>query len=216
MRPALALHGYWRSGAAYRVRIALALKEVDYAYIAHDLRTGAQRAETYRAVAPQALVPALATDEGVITQSLAILEWIDERFPHPALIPANWMDRALVRSMAQLVACDIHPLGNLRVLNRLREQFEASQTQVLDWIGHWISLGFEALETQVERHGDGFAFGDAPTIADCCLIPQLYSAERFSVDLAPFPRLRAIGERAATHPAFQAAHPSNQPDYDPG
>lgn len=213
--PPLRLHGYWRSTAAYRVRIGLNLKGLAYEQAPHDLRTGAQRDPAYMALAPQGLVPALETPTGVFTQSLAILEWLDERFPTPPLLPADPDDRAVVRAMAEIVACDVHPLNNLRVLNALRADFAADQAQVDAWIARWIADGFAALEQLVARHGGAFAFGDQPTLADCCLVPQIYSAERFKVDLGPFPHLRAAAARAGELDAFAAAHPARQPDADP-
>lgn len=210
------LHGYWRSSAAYRVRIALGLKGVDYRQVTHDLRTGAQGAGSYRAINPQALVPAIETDGGeVLTQSPAMLEWIEETWREPALLPVTPVDRATVRAMAALVTCDIHPLNILRVLNALRGDLHADAEAVGRWIARWIGEGFAALDTLIERHGAGFAFGDTPTLADCCLVPQVYSAERFAVDLSPYPRLVAAADRARALPAFRAAHPSRQPDADP-
>jgi maleylpyruvate isomerase len=208
------LHGYWRSTASYRVRIALAVKGVDYAQVTHDLRTGAQRDPAYLALAPQGLVPALEADGLVLTQSPAILEWIEERWPTPALLPADAEGRAAVRAMAALIGCDLHPLNNLRVLAALRSEFGASQAQVDAWIARWIGDGFAALEPQVARHGAGFAFGEAPTLVDCYLVPQLYSAERFGVDLTPYPTLVAAGEAMRAIPEVAAAHPSAQPDAD--
>jgi maleylpyruvate isomerase len=208
------LHGYWRSSAAYRVRIALNFKRIDYGQITHDLRTGAQRGRDYLALAPQGLVPALAIDEIVLTQSNAILEWIEENFPTPRLLPPDTHGRAIVRSMAAVVGCDIHPINNLRVLNLLRQDFVAQEDQVRRWIAHWISLGFDALEQFTRHYSDGFAYGSEPTFVDCYLIPQLYVAERFGVDLSPYPTIRAIGEQANKLVAFQAAHPALQPDAD--
>ena len=208
------LHGYWRSGTSYRVRLALALKRLDYEQVTHDLRSGAQRADAYRALNPQGLVPALDTGDAVLTQSPAILEWLEEVYPDPALLPAGATDRAVVRAMAATVACDIHPLGNLRVLNALRADFAADAEAVTRWIARWIGDGFAALETRVERHGDGFAFGDRPTLADCHLVPQVYAAERFAVDLSPYPRLVDAARRTAALPAATAAHPDRQPDAD--
>ncbi len=206
------LHGYWRSSAAYRVRIALALKGVAYEQATHDLRTGAQGTADYRSLNPQALVPAIEADGDVLTQSPAILEWLDERYPSPALLPAGAGDRAIVRAMAATIACDIHPLNNLRVLQALRRDFGADEAAVNAWIARWIAEGFAALEIAIGRHGRGFAFGNTPTIADCCLVPQVYSAERFAVDLAPYPHLVAAAESARSLPAFQVAHPDRQPD----
>ncbi len=210
----LPLHGYWRSTTAYRVRIALTLKGVAYAQVTHDLRTGAQREAGYRALNPQGLVPALETDDAVLTQSSAILEWIDETYPNPPLLPSNANGRAIVRAMAATIACDIHPVNNLRILNALRTEFGADEAAVNRWIARWIGDGFAALETQIARYGDGFAFGATPTIADCHLVPQVYSAERFAVDLSPYPKLKAAAENARTLPAFAAAHPDQQPDAD--
>jgi len=210
----LTLHGYWRSTTAYRVRIALALKGVAYAQVTHDLRKGEQRDVGYRALNPQGLVPALETDDAVLTQSPAILEWIDETYPDPPLLPADANSRAIVRAMAATIACDIHPVNNLRILNALRTEFGADEAAVNRWIARWIGDGFAAIETQIARHGDGFAFGTTPTIADCHLVPQVYSAERFAVDLSPYPKLKAAAENARALPAFAAAHPDLQPDAD--
>jgi maleylacetoacetate isomerase/maleylpyruvate isomerase len=209
----LTLHSYWRATAPYRVRIGLALKGLAYDYVAVNLLDGSQRAEAYSATNPQRLVPALVTDDGVLTQSLAILEWLEETHPTPPLLPVAPRDRAVVRAMAEIVACDIHPLNNLRVLQALAGLGHAmGGDEQRTWGAGWIVEGFAALEPMVSRHGRGFAFGDRPTIADCCLIPQIWSSSRFGVDLAPFPALRAVYERAAEHPAFQAAHPERQPD----
>jgi len=144
----------------------------------------------------------------------AILEWLEERYAQPALLPQDADSRAIVRSMAAIIACDIHPLNNLRVLTALRDTFGADEGAIKGWIGRWIGEGFAALETLVARHGDGFCFGATPTIADCTLVPQLYSAERFGVDLAPYPALVAAGAAARAIPAFMAAHPDLQPDAD--
>ena len=208
------LHGYWRSGAAYRTRIALALKGLDYEPQGVDLRTGAHKSEVFVALNPQGMVPALEFDGAVLTQSPAILEWLEETCPAPALLPAAPADRAHVRAMAALIGCDIHPLNNLRVGKALRETFGADQPAIDAWAARWILPGFEALEALVARHGDGWCFGDAPTLADCYLIPQVFSARRVNVPLEAFPRLLAIDTLASQHPAFIAAHPDAQPDAD--
>lgn len=205
------LHGYWRSGTSYRTRIALNLKGIAYEQAGVDLRTGDQRGEAFLALNSQGLVPALETDDGaVLTQSPAILEWLEERYPDPPLLPADPTGRAIVRAMAATIACDIHPLNNLRVLNAVRELGGDANR----WAAQWIAPGFAALESQIARHGDGFAYGAAPTLADCHLVPQAYSAERFGVDLAPYPCLVAAVERARALPAVAAAHPDRQPDAD--
>lgn len=206
------LHGYWRSGTSYRTRIALNLKRVAYRQAGIDLRAGDQKSPGYLALNPQGLVPALEVDGQVLTQSPAILEWLEERFPEPPLLPGSADQRAVVRAMAAIVACDIHPLNNLRVLKALKGDFHADQAALDAWAGRWITTGFEALEALIARHGGAWAFGDAPTLADCCLIPQVYSARRFNTALDGFPRIVAIEARAADHPAFAAAHPDRQPD----
>lgn len=208
----LILHGYWRSSAAYRVRIALNLKGLAYTQVPHDLRAGEQRAPGYTAIAPHGLVPALEHDGGVLIESPAILEWLEARFPAPALLPADPDAAAMVRAMAALVACDIHPLNNLRVLKALRHDLGIEQPQVDAWVARWIGEGFAALEVLIGRHGRAHAFGDSPTLADCYLVPQVYNADRFAVDLAPYPRLRAAAEAARALPAVEAAHPARQPD----
>ena len=208
------LHGYWRSGAAYRTRIALNLKGLSYEQRGVDLRTGAQHSEAFRALNPQGLVPALEIGGAVLIQSPAILEWLEEAHPAPPLLPADRVDRAHVRAMAALIGCDILPVNNLRVGKALRETFGADQAAVDAWAARWILPGFAALERLVEAHGDGWCFGAAPTLADCYLIPQVFSARRFNVPLEAFPRLLAIDAAAADHPAFVAARPDNQPDAD--
>jgi maleylacetoacetate isomerase len=214
MRPTL--YSAWRATAPYRVRIGLALKGVDYDYAPVNLIRGDQREPAYRAVNLQGLTPALVLEDGtVLAQSLAILEWLEETRPSPAILPKAPLARAMVRRMAMIVACDIHPLNNTRVGRRLILDMGHSEAENIDWIRHWIGEGFDALEPLLAEHSGGFAFGESATIADCCLIPQVYSANRYEVDLSPYPTIRAVAERAADHPAFQAAHPSQQPDAVP-
>lgn len=208
------LHGYWRSGASYRVRIALGLKGLGYDLSAHDLRKGEQKTPDFLALNPQGMVPALQDGDHVLIQSPAILEWLEETHPAPPLLPSAPDDRAVVRAMSAVIGCDIHPLNNLRVLKALRADFAADQATIDAWAGGWIAAGFDALEALVGRHGAGWCFGADPTLADCYLIPQLYSARRFNMDLSPWPDLLAVEARALDHPAFQAAHPDRQPDAD--
>lgn len=210
----LVLHGYWRSGAAYRVRIALNLKGIPHRHVTHDLRTGAQREPAYMAIAPHGLIPAVEHGGRTIIESVAILEWLEARWPTPPLLPADPDDAAAVRAMAALIACDIHPLHNLRVLNALRDDLDATTQEVSRWTARWMADGFAALEIMVAQHGGTYAFGDRPTLADCYLVPQLFSAQRFGVDLGPFPRLVAAGEAAAALPEVAAAHPARQADSD--
>jgi len=210
----LVLYDYWRSGAAYRTRIALNLKGAPFLQRSIDLRTGAQRAPAYLARNGQGLVPTLEAEGLLLTQSSAILEWLEETYPDPPLLPSRPNERAIVRAMAATVGCDIHPLNSLRILQSLRTLFGASDAQVSGWIAHWITQGFEALERTIETHGGLFAYGDTPTFADCFLVPQAYSAERFQVPLSSFPAIRRVTAHAQRQPAFLAAHPGRQPDAD--
>lgn len=211
-QPHIRLHGYWRSGTTYRTRIALNLKGLAWEAVGVNLVEGGQHDAAYRALQPQGLVPALEADGLVIGQSPAILEWIEERFPDPPLLPPDPDDRAVVRGMAAAIGCDIHPLQNLRVLKQLGQDFGATTADTDRWAARWISDGFAALEQLIGRHGRGFAFGDRPTLADCYLAPQIYSANRFHVDLTPYPRIVAAAQAAAALPAFASAHPAAQPD----
>ncbi|MEJ7927214.1 maleylacetoacetate isomerase [Sphingobium sp. AN641] len=209
------LHGYWRSSASYRVRIALGLKQLSFDQVTHDLRAAAHKGADYGDVSPQHFVPALETDDGaVLIQSPAILEWLEERYPSPPLLPQASDDRAIVRAMAAIIGCDIHPLNNLRILSSLKADLHAQPQQVDGWIARWIGEGFSALEQVLERHSGTFAFGDAPTLADCYIVPQVYSARRFNVDLSAFPLVQKVSGAAELLPAFVAAHPSAQPDAD--
>ncbi len=208
------LHNYYRSGTSHRVRIALHQKSVAFEYVPVNLLAGEHKTDAYLALNPQGLVPALNVDGRTLTQSPAILEWIEESWPDPPLLPKDRYDRAHVRAMAALVACDIHPINNLRILNTLKSEFGADQDAVLRWISHWITEGFTALETilKADKTRGDFCFGDAPGLAECCLIPQVYAARRFDVDLTSFPAICAIDDACAVLPAFKAAHPGNQMD----
>lgn len=213
---ALRLYTYWRSSAAFRVRIALALKGLDYESVPqHLLRDGGEhRRADYLALNPQGLVPALEHDGTVITQSLAICEYLEEVFPRPALLPSSPADRAMVRAMALVVACDVHPLNNLGVQQYLRGDIGATDEAVAHWVRHWIARGFRALEQLVARHSiDGrHCFGTGVTFADAFLVPQVYNARRAQLDLAPYPRLAAITQHLESLPAFATARPESQPD----
>jgi maleylacetoacetate isomerase len=207
----LVLHSYWRATSPYRVRIGLNLKGLAYRYAPVDLPAGEHRAVAYRAISNLGLTPALEVDGRILTQSLAILEWLDETHPEPALLPKDPFDRATVRAIADIIACDIHPLNNLRIARALKG-VKVSEADRQTWTARWITEGFTAIEPMIARHGQGFAFGATPTVADCCLIPQVYSAQRFDVDLTAFPAIRGVAEHAAGHPAFADAHPDRQPD----
>jgi maleylpyruvate isomerase len=210
----LVLHGYWRSGTSYRTRIALEIKGVAYEQAPVDLRAGVQRSDAFLALNPQGLVPALETPDGVLTQSSAIIEWLEERHPAPPLLPQRPGERAVVRAMAMAVACDIHPLNNLRVLKYLKHPLGQQQASIDAWIAHWIAEGFAALEPMIGRHGGRFAYGDALTLADCHLVPQFYAAERYEIDCSPYPRLVESVRRAMAEEPVRRAHPLAQPDAD--
>lgn len=205
------LHTYFRSSAAYRVRIALALKGVAYESAFVHLVRKEQKAPDYLALNPQGRVPTLETDDGdVLVQSPAILEWIEETWPAPALLPGDAARRAHVRGVAALIGCDIHPLNNPPVLAFLKERLGADQAAADEWYAHWILEGFAAVEALISPAP--FAFGGQPTMADLYIVPQVYNARRFSVPLDAFPRIRAVAEAADAHPAFRAAVPEAQPD----
>ncbi|MDN3522936.1 maleylacetoacetate isomerase [Halomonas ramblicola] len=209
------LYGYFRSSAAYRVRIALNLKDLGYDQIPVNLVKGEQRGEAYLARNPQGLVPALVTDDGtVLTQSLAICEYLEEVHPSPALLPQEPAERARVRALAQQVACEIHPLNNLRVLKYLVHELKLDEDAKQAWYRHWVATGFDALEAMLSREaGSGdYCHGDTPTLADVCLVPQVFNAERFECDLSPYPRIRRITANCRALQAFQRAAPSEQPD----
>lgn len=212
----LRLYSYWRSSAAYRVRIALNLKGLDYQLVpVHLVRDGGeQHAPGYRAVNPQGLVPALQHGQRLIRQSMAIIEYLDETFADQPLLPATARERARVRGLAQVIACDMHPLGNLRVLQYLEREFRATPEQREAWIRHWLALGFAAIEALLaENPSTGeFCDGDQPGLADCLLVPQLYNARRFGLDLDPYPTVRRIEARCLELEAFRRAAPEAQPD----
>ena len=210
------LYDYWRSSASYRVRIALNLKGIEHdQHSVHLVRDGGQQnAQDYRARNPQGLVPTLATEAGNLSQSLAIIEYLEEIVPEPPLLPADPVARARVRSLAQLVACEIHPLDNLRVLQYLTGPMGLSDEQKMTWYRHWIQVGFTALEQRLEQESEtgDFCHGNEPTLADLCLIPQVYNAERFDCDLSAFANIRRIAANGRALPAFEKSAPENQPD----
>lgn len=206
------LHGYFRSSASYRVRIALNLKGLSADHLSHHLRKGEQRDPSYLAINPQGLVPTLQGDEGIIlTQSLAIIEWLDETHPEPPLLPQDPLRRAKVRAFAMALACDTHPVQNLKVLARLR-QLGVPEEQVTDWAAWANREGLAACETLIAHETGPFCFGAAPTIADLCLVPQLFNARRFGVTLEAFPRLLQAEAAAKSVKAFADAAPDRQSD----
>ena len=212
------LYDYFRSSAAYRVRIALNMKGLAPERVFVHLRKGVQRESDYLALNPQGLVPALVTDDGtVLTQSVAIIEYLDETHPSPPLLPVGPLPRARVRGLALAVACDIHPIDNLRVLRYLLHTVGVSEEQKDAWYKYWIDIGLEALELQLSRDPatGRFCHGDAPTLADICLVPQLANARRVKMDLSPYPTLTRIELACHALPAFAAAEPSRQPDAEP-
>ena len=209
------LHGYFRSSAAYRVRIALALKGIAVESVPVHLLRGEQQSQEFHGLNPQGLVPVLQAEAGVITQSLAIIEWLEETHPEPTLLPRDPYLRARARSFALAIACDIHPLANPRVMKKLRTDFGADEGQTNAWYRHWVELGLAALEemvapTAAER---GVCFGTAPSLADICLVPQMFNARRFACNLAAMPHLVAIDEALNRRPEFQAAAPERQSDF---
>ncbi|TAM84060.1 MAG: maleylacetoacetate isomerase [Candidimonas sp.] len=211
----LTLYSYFRSSAAYRVRIALALKGLSFELIPVELvrHGGEQHSAAYRALNPQSLVPTLIDDGVILTQSLAIMEYLDEAYGPALLVPKDARARARVRSLAQMVACDIHPLDNLRVLRWLAHDMQVEKPARDQWYLHWIKTGFDALEARLQSPETGLcSHGDAPGLADCCLIPQVQNARSHSIDVSPWPTIKRIAEHCNSLAAFQAAHPDAQPD----
>jgi len=208
------LYTFFRSSAAFRVRIALNLKGLQYESLPKAFARNEHRAPDYLALNPQGLIPALAIDGVVLSQSLAIIEYLNDRHPAPPLLPEDPIDRARVRSMAMAIACEIHPLNNLRVLNYLRDQLRQDDAGIGTWYRHWVTEGFRGLEVQArEFSANGrYCFGDAVSLADVLLVPQMFNARRFKTDLTPFPTLVGISTHLEALPAFAAARPEVQPD----
>jgi maleylacetoacetate isomerase len=204
------LYDYYRSSSAYRVRIALNIKGIEYDRHPVNLLEGEQRSDEYRAVNPQCLVPTLEIDGLKLTQSLAIIVYLDQRFPDPPLTPADPADGAHVREMALAIACDIHPINNLRVLKYLAGPLRLGEDERQAWYAHWIGEGFTALEAMAAPRAGAFLFGDTPSLADICLVPQMYNARRFNVPVNAYPTLLRADANAAQVEAFAAAHPDRQ------
>lgn len=207
------LYSYFRSSAAYRVRIGLNLKGLPYDYSPINLLDGEHKSESYLGMNPQGLVPAMELQEGeVLGQSVALLEWLDETCPEPPLLPAEPLQRARIRSVVNSIACDIHPICNMSVTTYLKTNLDASQDDVTDWFTTWMHRGFSAIERVLAVNNSRFSFGDEPCLADVVLVPQIYNARRFNVDLDPFPNITRVVETCNALPAFSDAAPEAQPD----
>ena len=207
------LYSYFRSSAAYRVRIALNIKGLDYGYLPVNLLNKEQKGNDYLARNPQGLVPALQLDSGeVLAQSVAILEWLEEEHPEPPLLPKAPLQRARIRSMVNSICCDVHPLCNMSVTNYLQEHHQASKTDVIHWYTTWMHRGFTAIEQQLAANNAPYSFGETPCMADVLLVPQVYNARRFDIPLEDFPHLLRVVDNCRQLPAFEAAAPENQPD----
>ncbi|MGV8804517.1 MAG: maleylacetoacetate isomerase [Polaromonas sp.] len=210
------LHNYFRSSASFRVRIALELKGLSYDYVPVNLLGGEHKKAPYAALSADALVPLLEDDGQYLSQSMAIIEYLDETHPTPALLPADALGRARVRALAQLIACEIHPLNNLRVLKYLVHELKVDEGAKNAWYQHWCRQGLQAFERQLGRWpASRYCYGDTPTLADCCLVPQLFNAARFKVDVSDLPRTLAVYDACMALPAFQKAQPSACPDSAP-
>lgn len=212
------LIGYFRSSAAFRVRIALNLKGIAVEHASRHLRKGEQASPDYVAINPQKLVPAMVLDSGeVLTQSLAILEFLEETHPEPPLLPRDPVGRARVRALSLIAAADIHPIQNLRVMGYLREKFGQTEESAFAWSRHWIETGFDAYEASIAANPETgrYSHGNSPTMADMCLVPQVFNAGRFKVDMKRYPTIQRIFDTCMKHPAFDAAQPAKQPDAEP-
>ena len=207
------LYSYFRSSAAYRVRIALALKGLDADILPINLLKGEQKSDDYLAINPQGLIPSLQVGDALLSQSLAIMEYLEEVDNTVPLLPSHPVARAAVRAMAQLIACEVHPLNNLRVLQYLTGELGVDDATKMTWYAHWIHQGFISLEAMLTQHAGQFCYGDTTTMADCCLIPQVYNAKRFKVELSSYPTIMRIYEHCNSLPAFIQAKPENQIDH---
>lgn len=210
------LHNYFRSSASFRVRIAMALKGLSYDYISVHIGKGEQFQEAFAQLNGDALVPVLEVDGLRLTQSMAIMEYLDDTHPRPALLPADAPGRARVRALSQSIACEIHPINNLRILKYLSGTLKLDEDTKNTWYRHWVDLGLQAFEKQLAHPATGrFCHGDTPTMADCVLVPQIFNAKRFKVDLSVYPRTMAVFDACMALPAFQQAQPSACPDFEP-